>query len=527
LNERKRIRWTASGDSTTAERSEPRVQSREVDTCARCHGRGARLSDDEPHGKPVLDTHRLALLDPGLYWDDGQMRDEVYNWGPFVQSKMYAKGVTCSDCHDPHSLKLRALGNGVCAQCHQPKKYDDEAHTHHATGTAGAACVACHMATTTYMQIDARHDHSMRVPRPDLSVKLETPNACNNCHTAKTPRWAAAAILKWLGRDAAGYQRFDDAFAAALRGALEARGELVAIVDDTAQPPIARASALVRLERWLTAATLPKVTQALDDTDPIVRLAAVDALSAATGETRRQFLPRMLQDPVRAIRVEAARALVGPPADALRDAERSGFERAIDEYIAVQVYNADQPEGRTNLANIHALRGDAERAIAHYRKAIDLDPTFIPAYANLADFYRSQGAEKEAEAALRAGLARNQDAAPLHHALGLALARQQRKAAALVEFAEAVKLNPAEPRYAYVYAVALNESGRQNDALQTLETANRRNPYDNDVLSTLAQYAAAAGDWDGALRYVRRLQALDPDNVESARLAAQIQRAKP
>jgi tetratricopeptide (TPR) repeat protein len=207
-----------------------------------------------------------------------------------------------------------------------------------------------------------------------------------------------------------------------------------------AQPPIARASALVRLERWLTAATLPKVTQALDDTDPIVRLAAVDALSAATGETRRQFLPRMLQDPVRAIRIEAARALAGPPADALRDAERSGFERAIDEYIAVQVYNADQPEGRTNLANIHALRGDAERAIAHYRKAIDLDPTFIPAYANLADFYRSQGAEKKRRRRYVRGCPQS-DAAPLHHALGLALARQQRKAAALVEFAEAVKLN--------------------------------------------------------------------------------------
>jgi tetratricopeptide (TPR) repeat protein len=374
------------------------------------------------------------------------------------------------------------------------------------------------------MQIDPRHDHSLRVPRPDLSVKLDIPNACNNCHTTKTARWAAAAVLKWLGRNAVGYQRFDDAFAAALRGALEARGELIAIIEDKEQSPIARASALNRFERWLTASTLPKVTGALNDGEPIVRLAAVDALSNATVETRQRYLARMLQDPVRAVRIEAAHALAGPAAYSLPAADRTFFERAIDEYIAVQTYNADRPEARTNLADLYALRGDAERAAAHYRKAIDLDSTFIPAYANLADFYRDRGMEGEAEATLRSGLVRNPNAAALHHALGLALIRQKRTAEALVELGEAVKIDAANPRYAYAYAVQQNDSGQPREALQTLAVANRRNPYDNDVLAGLAQYSAATGDWDAALRYVRRLQALDPDNAEYARLGAKIQR---
>jgi predicted CXXCH cytochrome family protein len=527
LDERKGVSWTPVGDTGNAQRSAPRAQAREVDTCARCHARAARLSDDEPHGKPTLDTHRLSLLDPGLYWDDGQMRDEVYNWGSFVQSKMFAKGVTCSDCHDPHSLKLRAPGNAVCAQCHQPGKYDGEAHTRHAKGTAGAACAACHMPTTTYMVIDPRHDHSMRVPRPDLSVKLGTPNACNNCHTKKTPQWAASTIAQWTGKNPAGYQRFAEAFAAGSSGALEARRALLALIDDKDEPPIVRASALSRLGRWLTPSTLPRVTSALNDPDPIVRLAAVETLSTAADETRLQYLARMLQDPVRAIRVEAAHALAGPGEAGLRGSDRAAFARAVEEFVAVQTYNADRPEGRTSLANLYAVRGDAERAIAEYRKAIELDPTFFQAYANLADLYRGRGAENESEAALRAGLARSPAAAALHYALGLSLTRQKRATEALKELAEAVRLDPAQPRYAYVYAVALNDSGHPKEALQTLDDARKRNPYERDVLSGLAMYTAAAGDREAALRYARQLQDLDPENSEYARLAAQIQGGRP
>jgi predicted CXXCH cytochrome family protein len=527
LDERKGVAWTPLGDTGNMQRSVPRTQAREVDTCARCHARAARLSDDEPHGKPPLDTHRLGLLDPGLYWDDGQMRDEVYNWGPFVQSKMFAKGVTCSDCHDPHSLKLRAAGNGVCAQCHRTDKYDVESHTHHSAGSAGAACAGCHMPTTTYMQVDPRHDHSIRLPRPDLSAKLGTPNACNKCHANKTPQWAATAVAQWSGSTAVGYQRFAEAFAAGSSGALEARRALLAILDDKDQPAIVRASALSRLERWLTAGTLPPVTNALNDPDASVRLAAVEALSSAPVVTRQQYLPRMLQDPVLAVRIEAAHALAGPGESGLREADTAAFNRAIDEFIAVQTYASDQPEGRTSLANLYAQRGDTESAIVQYRKAIELDPTFVQAYANLADLYRARGAESESEAVLRAGLARNPRAAALQHALGLSLTRQKRTPEAIKALAEAVRLDPTQPRYAYVYAVAQNDSGQRKEALQTLEAARKRSPYDRDVLSALALYTSAAGDRETALRYAKQLQELDPENGEYARLAAQIHGGRP
>ena len=370
LDERKGISWTPIAESGNSQRSAPRATSREIDTCARCHARGSRLTDNYVHGKSPLDTHRLARLDDDLYWNDGQMRGEVYNWGSFVQSKMYAQGVTCSDCHDPHSLKLRADGNAVCAQCHQGAKYDAPSHTHHAMGTPGAACAACHMPTTTYMVVDPRHDHSMRIPRPDLSAQLGTPNACTNCHAKKPAQWAADAITKWTGKPPASFQRFAEALHAGSTAAPGARDALVALIGDSSQPAIARASAIDRLANLLNAQTTDVVVHALKDADASVRQAAVEALANSDPEVRRRVLPPLLDDPMLSVRIEAARSLAGAPERSLTPDQRARFGVVLDEYLAAQTYNFDRPEGHMNVANLAAARGDAETAIAQYRQAL-------------------------------------------------------------------------------------------------------------------------------------------------------------
>ena len=523
LDERKGVTWMPSARTGTAGRSVPRSSTREIDACARCHGRAARISDDYVHGKPPLDTHRLALLDDNLFWNDGQMRDEVYNWGSFAQSRMHAQGVTCSDCHDPHSLKLRAAGNAVCTQCHQPTKFDQPSHTHHAPGTRGAACTACHMPTTTYMVVDPRHDHSMRIPRPDLTATLGVPNACNACHIKQSAQWAADAILKWNGKPAVGYQEFAQALRAGALGAPGARGKLLDLIDDKTQPAIVRASALSRLRSWMTSSTVAAVTRALNDPDSIVRLAAVEAISVTDPATRQRYLARMLRDPVRAVRIEAARALAGASERGLAPEDRSRFDVAVAEYVEVQRYNADRPEGHAALGSLYVARGSAQEAIAEYRKALEIDPGFVPAYANLADLYRARGDDIEAEQTLRAGIAKTRNAAPLHHALGLALVRQKRYADAIKSLAEAAQLDPSNGRYAYVHAVALNDSGHSQQALKTLQSALKRQPYDRDLLSGLAYYTARSGNRDAALDYVKQLRDLDPENPAYAQMAKQIE----
>jgi len=525
LDERKGVAWTPVAETGNAKRSTPRTTAREIETCARCHARASRFSDDYVHGKPPQDTHRLALLDDNLYWNDGQMRDEVYNWGSFAQSRMHAQGVTCSDCHEPHSVKLRTPGNGVCAQCHIPAKFDTAQHTHHAEGTPGAACAACHMPTTTYMVVDPRHDHSMRIPRPDVAAKLGAPNACNNCHARQTAQWAADAIGKWTGKAPSSYQNFAAALRAGSVAAPGARGALLGLIEDKAQPALVRASAIARLGRMLTPVTIDATARELNDSDALVRLAAVEALANAEPATRQRYLSRMLGDPVRAVRTEAARALAGPAEPLLSEAERAPFTRTLAEYVAVQTYNADRPEGRMNLGNLYVQRGDAGGAIAEYRKAAALDPTFVPAYANLADLYRARGADSEAEAVLREGLVRNPRAAVLHHALGLALVRQKQASDGMKALRTATQLAPESARFAYVYAVALNDAGQTRETLQVLAAALKRDPYDRDILSGLAYFTARAGNRELALGYVRQLRELDPENAQYAQMAKQIEGA--
>ena len=522
LDERRGAAWTIDPKSGNATRSAPRKGVREIETCARCHARRGQFTDDVVHGRPFADSFRLALLDDGLYWPDGQQRDEVYNHGSFMQSEMFAEGVTCSDCHEPHSLKLRKPGNEVCAQCHAPAKYDAVTHHHHPVGSKGAECAACHMPTETYMVIDPRHDHSMRIPRPDRSVTLGTPNACNKCHADKKPEWAAEAVRKWYPNPLPGHQQFAEAFAASTAGGAGATDKLLVVIADKSQSAIARASALSRLGPHLGLAAIDAVTRALSDDDTVVRAAAVDVLSRGDLALRRQLLPRMLADPVRQVRMEAGRALASVPQAELNDAERVALAKALDEYVAGEMFIGDRPEARTNLGGLYADRGEYDKALGEYRKAIELDPTFVQAYANLADLYRARGMDSEAEATLREGLRRDPKSSALHHALGLALVRQKRMAEAVTELREAAKLAPDNARFGYVYAVALDSTGQKQQALKTLEALLKRHPEDRDVLMALVAFSREAGATKQALSYARRLAEIEPENPQARKLVAEL-----
>src|SRR5690606_1313941 len=213
LDERRGVTWTVGPDGLPR-RSEPRTGQREIEVCAQCHSRRAQIAEGYVPGNPLTDQYLPSLLVAGLYHPDGQQLDEVYTWGSFLQSRMFAAGVTCSDCHEPHGGRLRAEGNAVWTTCHTPALYDGPGHHFHPGGGEAARCVSCHMPATTYMRIDPRRDHSLRVPRPDRTVDIGVPNACNACHTDRSPAWAAAAVREWYGRDAGGFQHFAEAFAA-------------------------------------------------------------------------------------------------------------------------------------------------------------------------------------------------------------------------------------------------------------------------------------------------------------------------
>ncbi|MCK5480067.1 MAG: hypothetical protein KAJ06_02940, partial [Gammaproteobacteria bacterium] len=358
LDERKGVDWKINPKTGNAARSKIRSSDTEIEMCARCHSRRSPISDDYKHGEPLLDHYLPRLLDEGMYHADGQIDNEVYVYGSFVQSKMHHAGVTCSDCHEPHSLKLRAPGNGICLQCHAVKKYDAESHHFHKPGSHGASCAECHMPPKTYMVVDPRHDHSMRIPRPDLSVELGTPNACNNCHEDKGPEWAAKQVKAWYGRMPSGFQSYATAVHAARQELPGAGKALAVIIRDTETPDIARATALAYIGPYLDAATIDVLAAGLSDDNPVVRVATVGVLETAPVELRTRPVFRMLNDPVRAVRIEAARVLASIPAGELPAEQRTLLEKGLQEYVEAQQAMAERPEAQTNLGGLYAAQGD-------------------------------------------------------------------------------------------------------------------------------------------------------------------------
>ena len=503
-----RATWDIDPKTGLAKRSVPRTSHTEIETCARCHARRSVVSAAYVYGQPLLQTHRPALLDEGLYFDDGQIRDEVYEYGSFLQSRMNASGVSCSDCHDPHDLKVKGGADRVCMSCHLAEKFDTPAHHHHAVNSTGAKCVACHMPTRDYMVVHTRHDHSFRIPRPDLSDALGTPNACTQCHTGKSNGWAAAAASKWWGDAVRAKRSYGEIVHAGREQRLGGTDAVAVLAVDPATPAMRRATAASLLDP-AAASSMASLARALGDPDPLVRHGAALALESVEPSRRAPLAAPLLRDPIRTIRIDAARALAPVPPETLAPSDRVDLDRALAEYVASLEVDADRAEAHAGLGTLYAERGDAAKAEAEYREALAMVPALAAASANLADLYRAQGREAEAEQTLRSALERSPSDAGLRHALGLALVRQKRLPEALVELRGAAELAPDRARYAYVYAVALDSSGQPDRAIDVLAKAHEAHPADRDILQALVAFEAKAGKTAAAEEYGRQLAALN------------------
>ena len=484
--------------------------SREVDTCAACHAQRARITEQPRAGGELLDDYEPALLDRTLYHDDGQIAEVTYEWGSFVQSRKYAAGVRCSDCHEPHSGNLRAEGNALCASCHEPAKFDAPAHHHHSAAPT-PSCVDCHMSEHTFMSIDARRDHGFHVPRPDLTLSVGTPNACAACHAKQGDAWAARAIEQLRS----GLARRTD-FAVRLHarkgGGSAAGREISSLIGDEKAPAIARATALLEL------AAEPRrdqVERAARSPEPLLRLAAARSAAGLSPRERVLGMVRLLDDPLRAVRIEAANSLANVPDDGLSEKQRASRSRALDEYRAALMVAADSPAAHANLAVLLHQQGDLATAEAAYQTALRLDDTFVPAYTGLADLYAAQERDGDGAALLHRGIERLPDAADLHYSLGMLLMRQNQTQSAIDELAKAARLAPESAYLTYVYAVALSEDRQTATALAALRAAVKLHPMDQNLLGATALIARNAGRFDEALAAAKRLEELFPGRPET------------
>jgi Tfp pilus assembly protein PilF len=476
-------------------------------------------------GKPLLDTHRLAIIEEPLYWPDGQIRDEVYVYGSFIQSKMHQAGVACTNCHNPHSNQLVVEGNGVCAQCHLASTYDNPTHHRHQITSAGSACVDCHMPSQLYMGVDSRRDHSMRIPRPDLSMSTGAPNACNQCHTDRSADWAYSALVDWGVRFADRRNHPARAFHAAGRGDVRAAPVLLETANNGNNTAMLRASAITQLGRLLPERLIPSLPLWLESDDPLIRLAAAEAAGQLPPEQQRESVLSLSEDPVLAVRMVAAEQLAGlvPPTTPANDSATPGLpgqppsaerrpltsgplDSIFDEYVRVQSQHLDMPSVLTQLSGFQQARGDAEGAEALLVAALKKNPQASASRVNLADLYRAQGKEEAARATLERGVQLNQEDASLWFSLALLEVRGGNGEAALAALETAASLEETPSYYHYVYAVAQHDQGRPEEAIKTLKAANRAAPGQPNVIAALMQYSQLAGDMQAAQRYQTELR---------------------
>ncbi|WP_371193833.1 multiheme c-type cytochrome [Glaciecola sp. SC05] len=478
--------WYLESGNETVSWQGPERDNAFMDNCYACHSLRAPLTDGFKANTAFLDNFTPQFITPPAYYADGQIKEEVYVYGSFLQSKMYREGVNCLDCHDPHTMKLKVEGNGLCLQCHVADTFDTPQHHRHPANTEGAKCVNCHMPDEIYMGVDARRDHSFKIPRPDLSDKFDTPNACVACHSDQSNQWAAQALEAWNGKP--------DSLSNNLNNLLKLRhGQRISLQDhlliayDNSINAITRASAIEMLSQSAGQLLASNLKALVSDSDDLIRLAAARVGNMVPEAERVALLSPLLQDSKKAVRTEAAKHLIS-----LDIASKNTllFKMAFDELIEASDNSAWRGEGRVNLSNIWLQEGEEEKAERLLLGSTEHDPFFASAYVNLADLYRAQSREEVVAQVLERGMQNIPESADITYSYGLHKVRQKHLSQALDLFARSIELDPQNAVLAYTYVLAIDGLGEPERAISELRLLLPKYQHDNRNLKELGLYLA-------------------------------------
>ncbi len=533
----KHVEWARANlaDASTAAVAGLGLSKVDANTCFACHARRTRLVDGYQPGGSFLDHFSPALLRSDLYFPDGQILDEVFEYGSFQQSKMAKAGVTCFDCHRPHEGSVKVVGNALCTQCHTQDaserfaandpsgEFDTPAHTHHPQGSAGALCVNCHMPERTYMKVDPRRDHSFVIPRPDLSDTYGTPNACTSCHEGKTNVWASETLDEWFGTGRRKRPTIAHAFGAAAQSAPASIEALRTLVADEEQAGIVKGSAVAEMSRLGGAEVVADVKAAAESIDPLVRLGAAEAAGSLPLEYRLEAIGGLVADEMRAVRVAAARALGSTQSLGFLGDQRRDFDAAVADLKAYVQTNADVAETQSSYGTFLLEQGHPDEAEQALRQAIDLDPTLPGARINLAELYRATGDNAKSEQTYAEAVTANPDRADLRYGHGLSLVRQKAMEDAIRELQAAVRLDPGNSRYRTTAAIALDSVGRTDDAFGLFDPALASGANDANLLGTAIQFGLKLRRYAETLKFAEALARLQPNDPQVAELVRQIQ----
>lgn len=493
-----------------------------VDQCARCHIRREQISEYFNFEGTLLDHYYPQLLETPIYHPDGQILDEDYVYGSFIQSKMYHNDVTCTNCHDAHSLKLRFKGNKLCAQCHIPETYDTEKHHFHTKDTEGAQCINCHMPGKYYMGNDFRRDHSFRIPRPDLSIKYGTPNACTTCHKDKNNAWAEKHFLKQYGKP--DYNHFSDLLAPGLTDAPNGIEVLQKLAKDTIYPDIARASAIKKLGSYRNPINIDQLLAFLNDSSPLVRASTVDALNEISNPDYLKHIYPLLEDSKRAVRVKTFNALAALKEHNIPETYKLSYNKAKKEYATYLKTNADFVGGRINRANYLLKKGHTQKAIEGYESALEIDPTNNIVRTNLSNLYYQNKNFEKAESAFKTIIAQEPDYGPTYYSYGLLLAELKKYKDAITQMELAVKHMPENIRVYYNLSLLYDNIKNPELAEKTIIKGLKQDHNNEQLLYLLAFHYSKNSEMEKARNIALKLVELYPGNTQYNQFLQQLKK---
>ena len=454
--------WLREKDQKTASWQGPARNNDFMGSCFACHSLRSPVTDGFRTDVAFLDQFNPTLLSQPLYYADGQIKEEVYVYGSFLQSKMYAAGVNCLDCHDAHSAQVKTQTNSLCLQCHSPQEYQTSSHTGHELTSVGSKCINCHMPETTYMGVDNRRDHSFKVPRPHLSIQFKTPHACQQCHEDKSDKWAIKSIENIHGK-AQKLPKGEQLFMRLMAQSYLPLSEHIKVINDKSLNEIKRASAIMLLPNSTKELPLQFAQTLANSAESLIRLAFAQIAYILPPSQLSFILSPLLKDEYRAIRVAAANQLVGYNIDT------SSFREAFEELLTVNEINSWRGEGNLNQSLVHARMQKWEDAENALLTGIKIDPYFAPNYINLSNYYKNTGETQKESNILQVGIEANPKASLLRYSFAMFQVRNQKKEEALKSIRSAVNLELYNPQYAYIFILLIDDVQNTQKAISELK----------------------------------------------------------
>jgi tetratricopeptide (TPR) repeat protein len=511
-----------------------------VDACAPCHSRRTSFGPDGHSESNYFNKYRPSNISAPVYYADGQILEENYEYGSFLQSKMYMHDVKCSDCHDSHSLKFKFEGNALCTQCHKTEEFDTYRHHFHKykneTGNPvtnvfgekvpvgeGVLCVNCHMPGRYYMGIDFRRDHSLRIPRPDLSIKYNVPNACNTCHADKSNQWSENYIEKYFGENRKYTYEIP-----LIEGSLQKAGadtSLIRIIKSDLYPEIVRATAIQYLSAYINnPEAVSLIQEMLTAAEPLMREAAINAYSSNSTAVLVYNMINLLNDPVKMVRIAAASKLSAVTKDNFTKEQFELLSKILEEYLSTILYTEDFPTGKYNLGNFYANRGNYPEAIVFYNNAIKMDSMFYPAKSNLALLYYNTEAFENAEKLFINLIKNHPEYTEGYYYLGLLYAEQKKYNEAADVLEKGVIINSSNKKIYYNLGIIYQYLQDFSKAESNLMKAYSFSPDEFEILYALSDFYIKKQDYRNARKYAEEIKKKYPSNKDGIKLLNYIEK---